>query len=80
MGVTLRHAVGQTDRQTAREADKIKQAISFTCCRPKRPTYGENLHLFKNTGIVSDKMDCYFGTYWPCDFQGVSFQHLLQQH
>ena len=46
-GVTLRHAVGQMDRQTDREADKIKQTVAFTFCHLKRSTYGENLQLFK---------------------------------
>jgi len=32
------------------------------------------------TIIASDKKDCYFGTYWPCDFQGVLFQSLLKEH
>jgi len=51
-GVTPRQAVGQMHRHTDREADKIKQTVSFTCCHPKRSTYGENLRFFKKYKVV----------------------------
>lgn len=70
----MRHAMGQMDGQTERKADKMKQTVAFTCRQQKRSTNGKTCSCLRNTVIALDKMDCYFGTYLPCDFQAFSLK------
>jgi len=78
-GVTLRHVVGQMDRQTESQIKLSKQSPSHVVTQ-KYLHMEKTCGCLRNTVIASDKKDCYFGTYWPCDFQGVLFQRLLQQY
>jgi hypothetical protein len=68
-----------TDGQTDREADKLSKQLPSHVVTQKDLHMEKTCSCLRNTVIASDK-DCYFGTYWPCDFQAVSFQCLLQQY
>lgn len=70
---------GQTDRQTDRPTKLSKESPSHVVTR-KSLHMGKTCSCLRNNVIASDKKDCYFGTYWPSDFQAVSFQCLLQQY